>query len=106
MYAATAHGVLMDGYDEYGLRIETDFIDDAIGVDPESCGCTDCIVGNSIRFDNEEQMARLAKAAAYGGRKVINRTSAPLALVENYVGEVRFVELHQASIVHGVYAAD
>lgn len=61
------------------MRDQTDFIDNAIAVDPPTCGCTDCIVGNSVNLD-EDGMPELA-AQALLGRRVINRTSRPVILL-------------------------
>jgi len=27
---------------------QTDFIDNAVGIDPPDCGYTDCLIGNSV----------------------------------------------------------
>jgi hypothetical protein len=80
----------MDGYDEYGLRVETEFIGNALGVDPSGCRCTDCLVGNSIPFDNTAKLSNLARDVAAGDRKAINRTNYSLVVVEDMYGEVRF----------------
>ena len=96
----------MDGYDEHGLPIETDFDGNALGIDPAGCGCVDCLVGNSIPYDNTAQMNKLARAVAAGTRKVINRTNYSLIVVEDVFGEVRFEELLQAKIIHAVLPAD
>lgn len=61
------------------MRDETDFLDNAIAVDPPTCGCTDCIVGNSVNLD-EDGMRELAVQALLG-RRVINRTGRPLILL-------------------------
>lgn len=60
----------------------TDFTNNAVGIDPPGCGCTDCIIGNSIPLDYSWDMDELAKQAIRG-RPVINRTSMPLALVRS-----------------------
>lgn len=91
-----------DGYDEFGLREQTDFIGDAIGIDPYGCGCTDCLVGNSIPLDNEWRMGQLAKAAA-AGRQVINRSGQNFALVEALGGTVSFIELPRVHRVLNVF---
>jgi hypothetical protein len=56
-------------------REETDFRENGVGIDPEGCGCTDCIVGNSIPYDedNAKKLAILAYQVKYEGRKFYSR---------------------------------
>ena len=91
----------MDGYDEWGFRLDTDFDGDALGLDPGGCGCTDCLVGNSIPIDSP-RMKDLAQAAA-NGRKIVNRSGEHFALVERFDGIIEFVELPRAQVILGVY---
>lgn len=73
-------------FDRFGLRTETEFIDNMIAVDPRDCGCTDCIVGNSYPL-GAGKMEDLASALLTGGRTILNRTSGNLylAVVGSYL---------------------
>lgn len=62
------------------MRDRTDFKDNAIGIDPRGCCCTDCVVGNSVPFSNKVAVKTIA-GQALRGRRVINRSSIPLVLV-------------------------
>lgn len=64
------------------MRDRTDFKDNAIGIDPRGCCCTDCVVGNSVPFSNKVAVKTIARQALRG-RRVINRSSIPLVLVWN-----------------------
>lgn len=58
----------------------TDFIDNAIAIDPATCGCTDCIVRNSIPLDDTSAIEELVRLHFMTGRKIINRSSRTLAI--------------------------
>ncbi|WP_331757984.1 hypothetical protein OG225_41800 (plasmid) [Nocardia sp. NBC_01377] len=58
---------------------KTDFINNGVGIDPPECGCTDCIVGNSVPLGSGGDLDRLA-AQALQGRILINRASEPVVL--------------------------
>lgn len=62
------------------LNDTTDFIGNAIGIDPSGCGCTDCIVGNSIPEDSS-YLDELLRAHVEEGRGIVNRTYARVLLV-------------------------
>lgn len=62
------------------LNDTTDFIGNAIGIDPSGCGCTDCIVGNSIPEDSS-YLDELLRAHVEEGRDIVNRTYASALLV-------------------------
>ena len=57
------------------LREETEFLNNAIGIDPSDCGCTDCLVGNSIP-ENDPDVEKLLRAYFEEGREIVNRTYA------------------------------
>ena len=92
------------GYDEFGLPEETGFTDNALAIDPDGCGCMDCLRNDAIHVSDTAKMQRLAKAAA-AGRVVINRSYGPLVLVMSFTGEPRFVEVRDAHAILGIYAA-
>ena len=90
----------MDRFDEHGFPVETDWPDNALGVDPEGCGCTDCLIGASVPFDSP-RMRQLAEAAL-AGRPIRNRTDYALVLVECFDGSVEFQELRARAVI-GTY---
>lgn len=57
------------------LLDKTDFLENGFGIDPEGCGCTDCITGQS--FNVGDYRIGLAVAA---GRTLYNRSSVPVEL--------------------------
>lgn len=53
---------------------DTDFIDNAIGIDPPDCGCTDCIVSNSIPASQLMSNAdALYHDVGLNGRRIVDR---------------------------------
>ena len=86
----------MDEHDEHGFPVTTDWPDNAIGIDPEGCGCTVCLVGASVPIDSP-RIHDLAQAAI-AGRAVRNRTDYALVLAERYDGSVAFEELRARTI--------
>lgn len=54
---------------------ETGFVENGVGIDPPGCGCTDCIIGDSIPFDetNAKKLALLAFQVQYQGRRFYSR---------------------------------
>lgn len=62
------------------LNDTTDFIGNAIGIDPSGCGCLDCSIGNSIP-ENSPYMDELLRAHIEEGRDIVNRTHASVLLV-------------------------
>jgi hypothetical protein len=61
----------------------TDFVDNGVGIDPADCRCTDCIVGNSIPFNesNANKLAILAFQAKYQGRKIHSRLGSGVTVI-------------------------
>jgi hypothetical protein len=70
------------------LREETEFIHNAIGVDPSGCGCTDCIVGNSMPEDSYD-IEELVRAHFEEGRRVVNRTSGTIVMYKTGPGKYK-----------------
>lgn len=83
--------------DEFGFPVETDWVDNALGIDPPGCGCMDCIVGASVPFDSP-RMHNLAQAAL-AGRPIRNRTDYAIVLVERFDGSTEFEELRARTVV-------
>lgn len=75
------------------MKETTDFINDAIGIDPSGCGCTDCIVGNSIPEDQDYQIAELIQAHFEEGRQIINRTSTAMIIYKSERGEYKYTNI-------------
>lgn len=55
------------------LKRITCFTNDAIGIDPAGCGCTDCIVGDSIPADHAGSIQELIEEHFNEGREILNR---------------------------------
>lgn len=69
-----------DGY-RNGLLIETVFKENGFGIDPDGCGCTDCITGNAF---NETHDSYRIKEAIRQGRTLFNRTGHEVILPNGY----------------------
>lgn len=75
------------------FREETDFTNNGIGIDPANCGCTDCIVGNSIP-ENDYRISELIQEHFTEGRRIVNRTySSVLVAYKSANGEYTFESL-------------
>lgn len=76
------------------LREETEFDGNAIGLDPSDCGCTDCIVGNSIPESDISSIRELLQEHFTEGRKIVNRTYASvLVAYKSADGEYTYASL-------------
>lgn len=69
------------------LRDETDFINNAIGIDPAGCGCLDCGIGNSIPEDEDQKITELLKAHFEEGREIVNRSGSTVVAYRNRRGD-------------------
>lgn len=61
----------------------TGFDGNGVGIDPAGCGCTDCIIGDSIPFDEDhaEKLALLAFQVKNQGRKFYSRLGDSTTLI-------------------------
>lgn len=66
-----------------GLRVITEFIGNGFGIDPEGCGCTDCLTGQTIYGADDDMLAR----ALAQGRPLYNRTSRAVLLPNGVILE-------------------
>lgn len=62
--------------DEWGLPRKTDFINNAFGIDPEGCGCTDCILRYAVHPSDEWTLGKIIES----GRTLHNRTGRAVRL--------------------------
>lgn len=70
----------LDGYYRDGLRIETEFEGNAFAIDPEGCGCTDCITGQAFHPSDEWNLKKVLAQ----GRELINRTGHEVILPNGF----------------------
>ena len=68
--------------DQYrdGLRVKTDFRENGFGIDPEGCGCTDCLIGEAFHPSDTRKLG----AAIKQGRTLYNRTGHEVILPNGY----------------------
>jgi hypothetical protein len=64
-------------------RVTTGFNENGVGIDPPDCGCTDCIIGDSIPFDtsHSKKLALLAFQVQNQGRKFYSRLGKNFTLI-------------------------
>lgn len=72
----------------------TCFYNDALAFDPAGCGCTDCIVGDSIPLDETKKIATAIEEHFIDYREIINRTGQSLVLYRNQDDEFDFDYLY------------
>lgn len=62
------------------LPARTDFRGNAFAIDPEGCGCTDCLTGEAVHPSNVIKLREIIEA----GRSLINRTGHEVILPNGY----------------------
>lgn len=61
-------------HDYLALQETTSFKHNGVGIDPAGCGCTDCIVGDSINVDDADKMKMLMYETYVNKRPVFWRS--------------------------------
>ncbi|MDE1673803.1 hypothetical protein [Nocardia gipuzkoensis] len=69
-----------DGYYRDGLLIKTEFNGNALAIDPDDCGCTDCLIGQALHPSDTWRL----NTAIEQGRTLINRTGHEVILPNGY----------------------
>jgi hypothetical protein len=67
-------------YDAGGLKRETEFLENGFGIDPEGCGCTDCLIGEAFHPSDTWKLGTAIKQ----GRTLYNRTGHEVILPNGY----------------------
>lgn len=75
----------------------TVFINDAIGIDPPGCGCTDCIIHSSIPSDDTDRIAEAVRQHFEEGREILNRTGGNIVLYFNDCGKYVIDDLYHSA---------
>lgn len=78
----------------YEIPETTEFTGNAIGIDPDNCGCTDCLVSNSVPANDTDMVQKIVNAHLNAGRKIINRTSAPMVIYRDRNGEGKWIWIY------------
>ncbi|WP_043654467.1 hypothetical protein [Nocardia thailandica] len=63
-----------------GIWLKTDFKDNGFGIDPEGCGCTDCLTGQAFHPSDTWRIS----AAIRQGRPLYNRSGHEVILPNGY----------------------
>lgn len=75
----------------------TVFINDAIGIDPSGCGCTDCIIHSSIPADDYDRIEEAVRQHFEEGREIINRTGGSIILFFNDCGKYDMMDVYHSA---------
>lgn len=78
------------------LPDETQFIGNAIGIDPSGCGCDGCTDGSSIPEDDTAHIAELIEEHFTQSREIINRTGSAIVVYQSRRDEYEFSYLPES----------
>jgi len=82
---------MADGYDQFGLPLETDYRGNALALHPSGCGCLNCDSRHSTPIDNSFYMGLFAAAVGHG-RPLFNSSGVEFVLVQHADGKLEFIE--------------
>lgn len=75
------------------INSTTGFINDAIAIDPYSCGCTDCLIGDSIPEHNTDEVQEAYRQMFEEGRQVIYRAGGDVLVYKTNDGRYETVSI-------------